>query len=269
MASQKGFTVYAMFVSFVLFQLFLFALVAYYVQQKSLPNISLRSIVIDAVSKASAIMTKINIVLSMLLNCRSVSWWVPGIFPYTLDATKPVLMAAAIFSISHIATYLGGFSLGLIRNETIHIGTGLTSVVLKAGVGWSGLIMLALVCLLAADFTFLNSRRANLGLLMTLLAFLAAHERFYVPDQSKESFVNGTESLWKFALVGAIALVVDTFIWQLGRRRKVRMPHDNLFNDWTLMKYYKQARILQVQLLNGVLEIRFQKLAFQPFAGQV
>ena len=194
------------------------------------PEASLSINVLYAVSKAAGTTISINAAILLLVNCQSIVWLLRKTFGDVFNATRPVLMAMMIFSLTHIGTYLVVPVLLSTDDGSKDNWKALTLATLMSGVGWSGLIMLLLLCSAVSVTAIMALVKAPAWLaswclsaiILGLFLLVAAHGAFHVPKWSDgSSMVSGSDTFWRFALVGAVIILIETVVLKCRSQGKV------------------------------------------------
>ena len=194
------------------------------------PEASLSINVLYAISKAAGTTISINAAILLLANCQSITWLLRKAFGDVFNATRPVLMAMMIFSVIHIGNYLAVPVLLSTDDVSKDKWKTLALATLMSGVGWSGLIMLLLLCSAVSVTAIMALVKAPAWLaswclsaiVLGLFLLVAAHGAFHVPKWSDGSFMlGGSDTFWRFVLVGAVIMLIETVVLKCRLQRKV------------------------------------------------
>ena len=202
--------------------MFTFIFLGQHIDQ-GLPDNDLGLSIPYSLSKAACIALHVNLVVLVLTPCQSLRWVIRntvGRLTRLEDPSKTyhfVLSYLLLLALIHAGSQWAMLAQLSVQHDLGTRGFALFSF--ATGVGWSGhtaLILLGLLVTIAASrsktswLSYISKCEKSFQALFFVL--WAAHEAFYVPSWTFNSFATSMDVFWYFWIVGAVLYAVEKIV---------------------------------------------------------
>lgn len=199
--------------------IFTFIFLSQHIDQ-GLPGNDLGLSIPYTLSKAACIALHVNLVVLVLTPCQSLQWVIRNtVGRLTKLGDHSRIYHFVLFYLLLLALIHAGCQWAMLAQLSFQHNLGAKGFALfsfAAGVGWSGhtaLIVLGLLVAIAASRSktswLPHIARCEKSFQALFFVLWAAHEAFYVPSWTSNTFTTGSDVFWYFWIAGAVLYAVE------------------------------------------------------------